>query len=124
MKNHKKQGKMLKNNIRVHIKWQNNEENNVNKEYDLPSSNVKNTEKHENQETNSQKNALKSAKDYLRTMSFSKKGLIRQLEFEGYSNEDAKYAVDKIETNWNEQALKTAKSYLNTSAFSYQGLID
>lgn len=73
--------------------------------------------------TTGQKNALKSAKSYLGFSAFSYEGLIDQLEFEGYSNEDAIYAVDNCGADWNEQALKSAKSYLDFSAFSYSGLI-
>ena len=68
--------------------------------------------------------ALSSAKNYLRTMGFSKKGLINQLEFEGYSTEEATYAVNNCGANWKEQAVRVAKNYLNTMSFSKQGLID
>ena len=75
-------------------------------------------------ETLSQKNAVRKAEQYLRTMPFSKSGLIAQLEFEGFSTEDATYAVNKIDVNWKEQAVKKAKSYLDTMAFSRSGLIE
>ena len=75
-------------------------------------------------ETVSQSNAVRSAKNYINVMPFSKLGLISQLEYEGYSNADATYAVGKISVNWNEQALKKAKNYLDTMPFSRQGLID
>ncbi|MBQ2798061.1 MAG: Ltp family lipoprotein, partial [Ruminiclostridium sp.] len=75
-------------------------------------------------QTTGQKNALRTAKNYLSVMSFSKKGLIEQLEYEGYSTEDATYAAENCGANWKEQSLKHAKSYLNTMAFSYSGLID
>ena len=68
--------------------------------------------------------ALSSAKNYLRTMGFSKKGLIKQLEFEGYSTEEATYAVNNCGANWKEQAVRVAKNYLNTMSFSKQGLIN
>lgn len=70
-----------------------------------------------------QTNALASAKNYLSFTAFSYEGLIHQLEFEQYSNEDAVYAADHCGADWNEQALKSAKNYLNFSAFSYEGLI-
>ena len=70
-----------------------------------------------------EKNALKCAKNYLNTMAFSYQGLIKQLEFEGYSNEEAIYAVDNCGADWNEQAVKTAQSYLKYSSFSRNGLI-
>lgn len=74
--------------------------------------------------TTEQKNALKTAKSYLDYSSFSYTGLIEQLEFEGYSNESATYAVDNCGADWNEQAAKTAESYMKYSSFSRQGLID
>ena len=39
--------------------------------------------------------ALASAKNYLRVSAFSKKGLIDQLEFEGYTTEEATYGVEQ-----------------------------
>lgn len=75
-------------------------------------------------ETIGQKNALASAKSYLRHSSFSYKGLIEQLEFEGYSNSDATYAVNNCGADWNEQAAKSAQSYISHSSFSRAGLIE
>lgn len=74
--------------------------------------------------TMGQKNALKKAKNYLDFSAFSYKGLVKQLEYEGFTNEEAVYAVDNCGADWNEQAAKKAKSYLDFSAFSKQGLID
>ena len=74
--------------------------------------------------TVSQENALEQAKNYLSFSAFSRSGLIDQLEFEGYSTQDATYAVDHCGANWNEQALKNAKSYLSIMPFSYSGLIE
>lgn len=67
--------------------------------------------------------ATRSAASYLRYMSFSRSGLIRQLEFEGFSNEDATYGVDQQNADWYAQAAKTAASYLKTMSFSRSGLI-
>ncbi|XKG11107.1 Ltp family lipoprotein [Sutcliffiella horikoshii] len=36
------------------------------------------------------------AQDYLDYTAFSRSGLIQQLEFEGFSNADATYAVDEV----------------------------
>ena len=74
--------------------------------------------------TVSQRNALSSAKSYLSFTSFSREGLIGQLEYEGYPYEDCVYAVDNCGADWSAQALLSAKSYLDYSSFSYQGLID
>lgn len=73
--------------------------------------------------TTGQRNALKSAKDYLDFTAFSYEGLVDQLEYEKYSHEDAVYAADNCGADWNEQALKSAKNYLSFTAFSYTGLI-
>lgn len=74
-------------------------------------------------ETMGQKNALESAKKYLGYTSFSHSGMIKQLEFEGYSAEDSTYAADNCGADWNEQAVKSAKRYLDYSSFSRDGLI-
>ena len=69
-------------------------------------------------------NALSSAKSYLRYMEFSYTGLIKQLEYEGYSTQEATYAANNCGANWYEQALEQAKDYLSYSAFSYTGLVE
>lgn len=56
-------------------------------------------------------------------MGFSKSGLIKQLEFDGYSSEDATYAAENCNANWNEQVAKSAKNYLDTMPFSKSELI-
>ena len=71
-----------------------------------------------------QKNALDKAKSYLNSSSFSYTGLIDQLEFNGFTHEEAVYAADYCGADWKEQAVKKAKSYLKSSSFSYTGLID
>ena len=73
--------------------------------------------------TKAQENAVKKAKAYLNTMAFSRSGLIKQLEFEGFTNDEAIYGVDNVSVDWNEQAVKKAKAYLDTMAFSRSGLI-
>lgn len=69
-------------------------------------------------------NAVKKAKSYLEYSSFSREGLIRQLEFEGFTNEEAIFGTDNSGADWNEQAYKKAKTYLEYSAYSRDGLID
>lgn len=86
--------------------------------------NVKQQENENTKMTTSQKNAVKKAEQYLEVSAFSREGLIKQLEFEKFSNEDATFAVDNIKVDWNEQAVKKAKQYLEVSAFSRDGLID
>lgn len=75
-------------------------------------------------ETMGQKNARAKAKDYLAYSAFSHSGLIDQLEYEGFSTEDATYAADKCGADWNEQAAKKAQDYLDVTSFSRSGLID
>jgi colicin import membrane protein len=80
--------------------------------------------KEEPELTLSQENALRSAKSYLDYTAFSKSGLVKQLEFEEYSAEDAEFAVNHIEVDWNAQAVQAGKDYLDYSSFSRNGLID
>lgn len=70
-----------------------------------------------------EKNALKKAKDYLEFMAYSYKGLSKQLEFEGFLENEIKYAVDNCGADWNEQASKKAKDYLGLMSYSRSGLI-
>lgn len=74
--------------------------------------------------TVSQQNALEQAESYLEYSSFSRSGLIGQLEYEGYSTDDATWAVDNVTVDWFEQAARTAASYMEYSSFSRSGLID
>jgi hypothetical protein len=80
-------------------------------------------EKTTTKETTSQKNAVRSAKQYLDVAGFSRKGLIKQLEFEGYSESDAAYGADNVKADWKVQAVRSAKNYLDISGFSRVGLI-
>lgn len=74
--------------------------------------------------TMSQKQAVKSAENYLAFTAFSRKGLIEQLTFEGFEDSDATFAVDSLNVDWQEQAVKKAEQYLEFTAFSKSGLID
>jgi hypothetical protein len=78
----------------------------------------------ESEETLSQQNAVAMAGDYLAYTAFSESGLIEQLEFEGFSNEDATYAVNQIDVDWQEQAVNMAQEYLDYTSFSRSGLIE
>lgn len=74
--------------------------------------------------TVSQGNALDQASSYLSYTAFSRTGLIDQLEYEGYTNDDATFAVDHVTVDWMVQAEKKAASYLDYTSFSRSGLID
>ena len=71
-----------------------------------------------------EKNALNTAKQYLNYTAFSYKGLVEQLEFEGYTSEEAKFGADNCGADWNEQAAKCAQQYMDYTSFSRSGLID
>ena len=71
-----------------------------------------------------EKNALKTAKQYLEYIPFSYEGLVKQLEYEGYTHSQAVYGADHCGANWKQEAVAMAKRYLEVSSFSYQGLID
>lgn len=75
--------------------------------------------------TTQQKNAVRSAKNYLSFKGFSRKGLIQQLSSsagDGFAVEDATVAVDSLDVDWNEQAVRSAKAYLDFKGFSCSGL--
>ncbi|MGI6230207.1 MAG: Ltp family lipoprotein [Tractidigestivibacter sp.] len=74
--------------------------------------------------TTAEKNAVSRAKSYLDYTAFSYSGLIDQLEFEGYTTEEATYGVDHCGADWYEQAALMAEDYLEYTSFSRSGLID
>ena len=67
----------------------------------------------------SKKHAIKIASDNLQYSRFSKKGLRDQLKFQGFSEDDAAYAVEHINVDWNQQAAKKAEHYIDSSPFSF-----
>jgi Host cell surface-exposed lipoprotein len=77
--------------------------------------------------TGPQRNAVRSAEQYLAMTGFSRKGLIEQLSSdagEGYSVADATVAVDSLNVDWKENAARSAREYLNMTGFSCKGLIE
>lgn len=77
--------------------------------------------------TNQQKNAVRSAKNYIGFAGFSRDGLINQLSSDagdGYNVDDATIAVDSMDIDFNEQAVKSAKNYISIQGFSCDGLIN
>ena len=77
-----------------------------------------------------QKNALKTAEIYSETLYMSKKRLYLQLTSEygeGFTAEEAQYAIDHLEVDWKINALKTAKNYQEVMNMSkkriYQQLV-
>lgn len=77
--------------------------------------------------TGPQKNAVRSANQYLSVQGFSRNGLIEQLSSEagdGYKLADATAAVDSLKVDWDKQAARSAKQYLSLAGFSCKGLIE
>lgn len=73
--------------------------------------------------TLAEQNALDKALDYLDSTSFSKQGLIEQLEYEGFTKKEATYGAEHCGANWKKQAALKAQDYLDYTSFSRQGLI-
>jgi hypothetical protein len=78
---------------------------------------------HHHNLTVSQQNAISTAKQYLSTQGFSRRGLIQQLSSKAGPRKDAVFAVDHIKVNWRHQAVRVAKQYLSIQGFSRRGLI-
>ena len=77
--------------------------------------------------TGPQKNAVRSANNYLNMTGFSRDGLIDQLSSpygDGYSVADATAAVDSLSADWNRHAVRSARNYLSMMGFSCSGLIE
>lgn len=71
--------------------------------------------------TMGQKNALKKAESYSKLMHMSKAKIYEQLTSEygeGFTAEEAQYAIDNIEADWKANALAKAKSYQTTMNMS------
>lgn len=80
--------------------------------------------------TQSQLNALRKAQSYSDYQHMSKNRLYSQLTSkygEGFSSEDAQYAIDHVKADWNYNALQTGKSYYKNLNMSksrvYQQLV-
>lgn len=76
--------------------------------------------------TPAQRNAVRTARQYLDMSGFSRKGLIQQLSSsagEGYAEADAIAAVDSLDVDWKAEAAESAKQYIEMSGFSCKGLI-
>lgn len=71
-----------------------------------------------------ERNAVGSAKNYIRMMGFSYSRLVEQLEYEGYSTVEAEYGADNCGANWNEECAESAENYLSIMPYSRQELQD
>jgi hypothetical protein len=72
--------------------------------------------------TLAQQNSIRSAKNYLSFTGFSRSGLISQLEYEGFSTDEATFGADNAGADWNAEAAEKAADYLEYTSFSRQGL--
>ena len=70
------------------------------------------------------KDVLETAMKYLDYSAFSYKGLVEQLEYEGFSRAEATYGADNCGADWSRQAALKAQSYLEYSSFSKDELYD
>ena len=68
-------------------------------------------------------NAIESAEAYSNVFAYSKKYLIEQLKYEGFSEEIAECAVKSINANWKENCVRSAHSYLEIISYSKEELI-
>ena len=71
-----------------------------------------------------QQNAIRKAQSYLDFAGFSRTGLIGQLEYEGFSADEATFGADNAGADWNAEASQKAASYLEFTSFSREGLYD
>lgn len=72
------------------------------------------------------KSALKKAETYSKTMHMSKKAIEDQLvsQFDKFTPEAAKYAIDNLEADYKKNALEKAKVYQNTMNMSPAAIKD
>ena len=68
-------------------------------------------------------NAIESAEAYSNIFAYSKKKLIEQLKYEGFSEDIAECAAKSINANWKENCVRSAYSYLDLFSFSKEELI-
>lgn len=65
-----------------------------------------------------------AAKLHISEMPYSHAGLVSVLEGEGYSHDDAVFAVDRLNVDWNAKAVEMAAQYLDTMEFTRADLVD
>ena len=73
--------------------------------------------------TDSQKKALEAAQAILADRASSYNWMAAQLEADGYSKEDARWATEHCGADWNEQAYLKAQEYLKMTSFTRADLI-
>ena len=71
-----------------------------------------------------QQNSIRQAQSYLKYTGFSRPGLIGQLEYEGFSTDEATFGADNAGADWNAEAAESAADYLAYTSFSRDGLYE
>ena len=76
--------------------------------------------------TADQKNAVKKARSYVKSVGTAKSKLVGQLtQFDKFSEADAEYAVNQLtDIDWNKVALKKAESYVKSVGIAKSKLAD
>lgn len=69
-------------------------------------------------ESGTKQTAVECALDYLDALYFSREGLIAQLVYEGYAEDESAAAVDSLSVDWFDQAAGAAMDYLEFDSYS------
>lgn len=73
--------------------------------------------------TENQQKALDKANEYVDTLPLSRKGLVKQLEYDGYTTDVATYAADNCSANWNKEAKEMAEQYMDSTTYTYKDMV-
>ncbi len=73
--------------------------------------------------TENQQKALDKANEYVDTLPLSRDGLIKQLEYDGYTTDVATYAADNCSVNWNKEAKEMAEQYMDSTTYTYKDMV-
>ncbi|MFR8266884.1 MAG: Ltp family lipoprotein [Clostridia bacterium] len=73
--------------------------------------------------TENQQKALDKANEYVDTLPLSHDGLIKQLEYDGYTTDVATYAADNCSANWNKEAKEMAEQYMDSTTYTYKEMV-
>ena len=73
--------------------------------------------------TENQQKALDKANEYVETLPLSHDGLIKQLEYDGYTTDVATYAADNCSANWNKEAKEMAEQYMDSTTYTYKDMV-
>lgn len=73
--------------------------------------------------TENQQKALDKANEYVDTLPLSREGLMKQLEYDGYTTDVATYAADNCSANWNKEAKEMAEQYMDSTTYTYKDMV-